>query len=115
MDAIVAMRIAILSPVAMVVIASAVVAVVKACGLRKAKVSTLISMSVAFAAGGAAVALAYTVGWMVWYTYTTGYSAGNAPLAWIFFYGPASAAVGQLLALIVWWFRKPPQVTANAA
>ncbi len=108
------MEAAVLSPVAMVVVAAMVVALAKVRGLATAKVSTLIWTTVAFAVAGAAASLAYTIGWMVWYENTTGYSAGNAPLGWIFFYGPASAALGQLLALIVWWFRKP-HIPANAA
>ena len=108
------MRAAILSPIAMVVVAAMVVALAKVRGLAKAKVSTLAWTTVAFAVAGAAASLACTIGWMVWYENTTGYSAGNAPLGWIFFYGPASAAFGQLPALIVWWFRKP-LIPANAA
>ncbi len=48
-----------------------------------------------------------TIAWMTWNEKTSGFSAGNAPLAWIFFYGPFSVALGQLLALTVWWFKKP--------
>ena len=108
------MRAAILSPVAMVIVATTVVALAKARGLAKARVSTLIWITIALAVAGAAASLACTIGWMVWYENTTGYSAGNAPLGWIFFYGPASAALGQFLALIIWWFKKP-RVGANAA
>lgn len=113
MDAIDMMRVAFLSPVAMVVVAAMVVALAKVRGLPKPKVSTLLWISVAFAVSGAVASLAYTICWMMWYEYT-GYSAGNAPLAWIFFYGPASAALGQLLALIIWRFRKP-HIPTNAA
>jgi hypothetical protein len=107
MDAIDMMRAAVLSPVAMLIVAAMVVALAKARGQAKPRVSTLIWITVALAIGGAAASLAYTIGWMVWYEKSTGYSAGNAPLGWIFFYGPASAAIGQLVALIIWWFKKP--------
>jgi hypothetical protein len=43
---------------------------------------------------------------MVWYEASTGYSAGNDPLGWIFSYGSVSTALGQLLALVQWWFKK---------
>jgi hypothetical protein len=114
MDAIDMMTVAVLSPIAMVIVAAMVVALAKLRGLPKAKVSTLILITVVFAIAGGAASLAYTIGWMVWYENTTGYSAGNAPLGWIFFSGPASAALGQLLALIVWWLRKP-SIATNAA
>ena len=114
MDAIDMMRAALLSPIAMVAVAATVVALAKVRGVAKARVSTLVWITVAFAVAGAAASLACTVGWMVWYEKTTGYSAGNAPLGWIFFYGPASAALGQLLALVVWWFRRAP-IATNAA
>lgn len=42
---------------------------------------------------------------MVWYEASTGYNAGNGPLGWIFFYGPISAALGQLIAMVQWWFK----------
>ena len=108
MDVIDMMRLALLSPVAMVIVAVTAVAAAKLRGLQKAKISTLIFLTVAFAIAGAAASLAYTIGWMIWHENTTAHSAGNAPLGWILFYGPASAALGQLLALIVWWLRKPP-------
>lgn len=108
------MRVAVLSPIAMVVVGAIVVAMAKARGLAKAKISTLVWITIAFAVTGAASSLACTIAWMVWYENTTAYSAGNAPLGWILFYGPASAALGQLLALIVWWFRKP-LISTNAA
>ena len=36
---------------------------------------------------------------------TTGYSAGNAPVAWIFFFGPLGAAIGALIGFLVWWLK----------
>jgi hypothetical protein len=98
---------AFLSPLAMVVVAAVVVFMAKLSSKPKPAVGALIGMSFTFAAAGAVVSLAFTIGWMIWYEKTSGYSAGNAPLGWIFLYGPASAALGQLVALIVWWFRKP--------
>lgn len=102
------------SPLVMAIVAAAVVALAKLYSVPKPKLSMLIWMSLAFAAAGATASLIFTIGWMVWYEKTTGYSAGNAPVGWILFYGPASAALGQLLALVVWWFRKPPATPTNA-
>jgi hypothetical protein len=52
----------------------------------------------------------FTIVWMIWYEKTTGYSAGNAPSGWIFFYGPLSAMLRQLVALTIWWFKKPTDI-----
>jgi hypothetical protein len=78
--------------------------------LRKPSIESLIRSSILYAAIGAAVTLAYTIIEMVWYEASTGYSAGNGPLVWIFIYGPVSAFLGQLAALARWWFKKetPP-------
>jgi hypothetical protein len=106
---------AFLSPLAMAVVAAAVVALAKASALSKPKISTLIWMTIAFAGAGAIASLLFTIGWMAWYEKTTGYSAGNGPLGWIFIYGPTSAAVGQFLALVLWWFMKAERGPANAS
>ena len=99
----------------MVLVAVIVVAIAKVRGLGKSKgQDTGLDDYRLRRRCGSIASLACTIGWMVWYENTTGYSAGNAPLGWIFFYGPASAAVGQLLALVVWWFRKP-LIATNAA
>jgi hypothetical protein len=104
-----------LSPLVMAVVAAAVVAAARLYPVSKPKISTLVWMTIAFAGAGAIASLIFTIGWMVWYEKTTGYSAGNGPLGWIFIYGPASAAVGQLVALVVWWFMKPRRGSPNAA
>jgi hypothetical protein len=67
----------------------------------------LVVRSVLYAGLGAAVSLAATIAWMVWYERTSGQSAGDAPIGWILFYGPLSAASGQIVALISWWIQKP--------
>ena len=94
-----------LSPVLMLIVAAIVVIYARLTRLRKAPLDYLIGRSVAFAVAGAALTLLCTIGWMIWYENTTGYSAGNAPLGWIFFYGPLSAACGQFVALLMWWFK----------
>jgi hypothetical protein len=40
--------------------------------------------------------------WGGWYTYKTGYDSNQAPLAWIFLYGPASFAFGEVIGFITW-------------
>jgi hypothetical protein len=50
---------------------------------------------------------------MVSYEHTTGYSAGNAPIAWIFFYGPISAAMGEIVALVQWWMQRGVPIERN--
>ena len=96
-----------LSPLLMVIVAALVVVMAKDHALPKPRMGVLVWLSIAFAGAGTIASLLFSIGWMIWYEKTTGYSAGNAPLGWIFLYGPASAALGQLLALVVWWFKKP--------
>jgi hypothetical protein len=52
------------------------------------------------------ISLALTVGWMYWYETASGFSAGNAPVFWMLFLGPLSAASGELVALLHWWTKK---------
>ena len=52
---------------------------------------------------GLALSLAHTIWWMGWYEKTSGFSAGNAPLGWIFFSGPMSFSIGQYIALYRWY------------
>jgi len=56
-----------------------------------------------FAFIGAALSLVATLACMIWYEHTTGYSAGDAPLGWLFFYGPISISLGELGAMVTWW------------
>ena len=96
-----------LSPVLAIVLAVTVVAIAKLLRARTAAVRILVELSVWYAIVGAGLSLILLIIWMVWYERISGYSAGNAPLGWIFVGGPVSAAFGQIVALIVWWFKKP--------
>jgi hypothetical protein len=102
----------IFSPLLMVLVAFIFVWIAKLAKFKKANMQYLIGHTIIYAAIGAGATLIFTIAWMIWYETTTGYSAGNGPLAWIFLYGPAGASLGQLIALIVWWFKKPIE-TAN--
>jgi hypothetical protein len=73
---------------------------------RERPIGFLISRSLLYGVAGAGISLAFTIAWMIWYEWSTGYSAGNGPLGWIFFYGPTSIALGQIAALLHWWFKK---------
>lgn len=75
--------------------------------LGKPPIWVLVVRTVVYAIAGGALSLGCTIIWMIWYERSTGYSAGNAPLVWIFVYGPVSAALGQTLALIHWWTQTP--------
>jgi hypothetical protein len=101
-----------LSPILAAVLAALVVAIAKYAHLSKSSYASLLISSLIFAAIGVAISLIVTIIWMIWYESSTGYSAGNAPLGWIFFYGPVSAAIGQLLALVKWWFTKAANSSA---
>ena len=95
-----------LSPVIMAVIVGLVVVYAKVSNLPKPGIDRLVARSVKYAAVGAGASLVLLIVLMIWYEQTTGYSAGNAPLGWLFFYGPVSAALGQMVALILWWREK---------
>jgi hypothetical protein len=89
----------ILSPLFMAILALVVVLVAKLTMLSKPSVVYLVSRSFVFAAIGAVSSLLLTIAWIIWYEHSTGYNAGNS--------GPVSAALGQLLALAMWWIKKP--------
>ena len=93
------------SPAVALIIALVVWGYAKSNSLPKPESWVLIVLTLAFAAAGATITLLMTMAWMEWYEHTTGYGAGNAPLRWIFFYGPVGIAIGQLCALAVWWFK----------
>lgn len=95
-----------LSPVLMAIVAALLVTYAKVFSLRKTGLAFLVGRSLLYGAIGAGASLIFTVAWMIWYEKSTGYSAGNGPLGWMFFYGPTSIALGQLVALIHWWFKK---------
>jgi hypothetical protein len=94
-----------MSPALMLVAALLVVLIAKMRGRPIERIGRLVWTSAAFALAGAVATLVLTIAWMIWYEKTTGYSAGNGPLGWIFFYGPLGAASGQLVALLLWWFK----------
>ena len=94
-----------LSPLFAALLAALVVLGTKLAHLPKPKATYLVELSLKYAVIGAGISLGLTIVWMIWYEKTTGYSAGNGPLGWIFFYGPLSAALGQLVALVRWWFK----------
>ena len=95
------------SPLIVAVFALIVVLLAKKAKLSKPSLTYLVSCSFVFAAIGAVSTLLLTIAWIIWYEHSTGYSANQTPFAWIFFFGPLSAALGQLLALGMWWLEKP--------
>ena len=104
---------AILSPV----LALALAVAVAAAGRTAARppLRWLVIRTVVYAFLGAGTSLACVIVWMYWYERATGYSAGNGPLGWIFFYGPLSVAFGQCAALMHWWIRKPMSVQSSGS
>ncbi len=91
----------------MLLVTMGVIVITKALSVPTPSIRWLIAMTGALAILGAVSSLAMLIGWMIWYERTTGYDSGNAPVAWIFFFGPICVTVGQLLALVWWCFRKP--------
>ena len=59
----------------------------------------------------AVVSLIWLIGWIVWYERSTRYSAGNAPVGWLVFYGPLSFGCGQVLGLAMWFLGERKKLT----
>ena len=94
------------SPFIVAVFALIVVLIAKKAKLPKPSLTYLVNRSFVFAAIGAVSTLLLTIAWIIWYEHSTGYSANQTPFAWIFFFGPLSAALGQLLTPGMWWIKK---------
>ena len=94
------------SPVLAAVVALLLFLYAKVRSLPKPSAGFLLGRSVLYAIIGSVASLVLTVAWMVWYEWSSGFSAGNGPLGWIFGYGPLSATLGQFIALAQWWSRK---------
>lgn len=95
--------IALILPIALVVIEICFVVVVRHINFTTSPGSLLALKSIKYGIVGVALSLALTIAWMLGYECLTGYNAGNAPLGWILFYGPISFALGQIVALGRWW------------
>jgi len=93
-----------LAPIIMVVLALVAVAIARLAHMPKPRVGYLVSSSLAFAAIGGMGALLIATAWIVWSS-TLG-SPGNGPPGGLFLYGPLGVSLGQLYALIAWWFKK---------
>ena len=63
----------------------------------------LMNKSIKYGLIGVGISLVLFIAWMYWYENVVGYSAGNAPPFWLFFYAPLSFSIGQLIALYKWW------------
>lgn len=76
--------------------------------LKKIRVELfyLIGRSLLYGVISVAISFALTAWWMSHYESSTGFSAGNAPVAWFFFIAPLASAIGQVVALIDWWFKR---------
>jgi len=97
------------APALMFLVAFVTVRAMQIRGVPTAPVGRLVALSVGMGIAGALVTLAYTIGWMIWYEKRTGFDAGNAPVAWIFWLGPGGFGFGQLVALLLWWRKRPRQ------
>jgi hypothetical protein len=107
--------VAFFSPIVAGVTAVLVWAVAKALGLAKPTLAGLAVVSLIGGMVGAGITLGYTIVWMIWYQATTGFDPGNAPLGWLFFLGPLGFAAGELVGLIMWWFKRPWAVAQRLA
>jgi hypothetical protein len=103
-----------MSPLIMLIVATVAVQAAKLSGAHVGRVGHLATLSMVLGAAGSGLTLLYTIADMVWYEHSTGFSAGNGPLGWIFLLGPFGFAAGQLVAL-VWWFIKSPEAVSSGA
>lgn len=71
---------------------------------KQPSISKLIFTTLLYAAICLFLSLAYTIYAMWNFEKTTGYSAGNGPLGWIFFYAPLSISCGIIIALLHWLY-----------
>lgn len=106
-DPVLAVRLALLSPICAATLAVLIWSLTKAVGVPRPPFTHLAILSTGAGVIGAGLTFAYTFASMIWYTWSTGYDAGNAPLAWIFFFGPIGFACGQLVALLAWCVNRP--------
>ncbi len=90
------------SPLIMLVVSAIAYFVVVYSKRPHAPVKRLVIVSLMYAGIMLVVSLLLTIAWMIWYQYSTGYDAGNAIVGWIFFFAPASVALGQLIGLVQW-------------
>ena len=103
------------SPLIMFIIQIIIFWMAKRSKLKKTNFIILIRLSCISAFIIAGLSLLPLIVWMIWYQITTGYDSGNVPVIWIVFCGPPSAALGQLIAIFVWWFKRPPIITNNSS
>jgi hypothetical protein len=99
-----------LSPIIVGLVAAAIAYAARVAKLQKPSGSSLDSISIVLGALGAGTTLLWTIAWMIWYENSTGYSAGNGPLGWIFILGPLGIASGEAVAVVLWWFGKPQRI-----
>lgn len=95
-----------LSPLFATVLAAIVVIHAKLASLQKPNITFLLGRSLIYAIIAAAVSFGFMAVWMIWYESSTGFSADKGYSWWMLFFGPLSAAFGQVVALIDWWFKK---------
>jgi uncharacterized RDD family membrane protein YckC len=107
MDVITAVRYALLSPFIVFAIVILLYFPIKKYFKPHAIVGDLLMKCFIAAALFAGLSLAGVIGRMVWYSHQTGQESNQGPLAWIFFFGPISIAVGEFVGFVVWLFTKP--------
>lgn len=95
-------RIAIISPIAVFAVITGLFYLIKIFWRHKATFRDFLNVTCTVGAILSGIALAGTYGWAIWYWYSTGYDPNQAPLAWIFLYGPASFALGEVAGFAVW-------------
>lgn len=100
---------AVASPPVVVVLISIIAAMAE--NGREPSKAALFVYAGLFGFAGCVASLIWTILWMSNYESRTGYSAGNAPIGWLFFYGPLSFAAGGLAAIPLWIWRRTKGAT----
>ena len=102
MDAITAIRYALISPLVAAVIVIVLFFPIKHYFKSYATLRDCLLKSLVTGTVFASLSLVWVVAKMIAYSYSTGKDPNQGPLVWIFLYGPISFGIGELAGFIVW-------------
>jgi hypothetical protein len=106
MDAIAAIRHALISPFAAAAIIIILFFPIKRYFKSYATLRDCLLKSLVTGTIFAGLSLVWVVAKMITYAYSTGKDPNQGPLVWMFLYGPISFGVGELAGFIVWLLAK---------
>lgn len=101
-DAITILRIMVFSPIAAFIIIVGLFYLLRYLFALKTSFSDCISTCFKSGIIAAGASLAVFVVWMVWASIKTKTDLGQAPLAWIFGFGPICFTIGTVVGFVIW-------------